>query len=114
MRKNITVSVDQSIYRQAREWAARRDTSVSAVVQYLLERLPGLPAARTFHAHSRKTPSAPSASPKPEPNTLPASQPAAQEPNTLEPPVSAVQGSENGEPPHRPTPEEIAAFRVSA
>ena len=50
MRKNITVSVDQSVYRQAREWAARRDTSVSAVVQYLLERLPGLPTARGFHA----------------------------------------------------------------
>ena len=105
MRKNITVSVDQSVYRQAREWAARRDTSVSAVVQYLLERLPGLPAARTFHAHNRKTPS----SSKPEPIPQPASQSAMPEPNPPESPVSRV-----AEQPHRPTPEEIAAFRVSA
>jgi hypothetical protein len=58
MRKHITVSVDESVYREARLWAARRDTSVSAVVQYLLERLPGLPAARCFHARgSRPAPS---------------------------------------------------------
>jgi len=44
--KNITVTVNDNAYRQARVWAARRDTSVSAVVTYLLENLPGLPVAK--------------------------------------------------------------------
>jgi hypothetical protein len=44
--KNITVTVNDTAYRQARVWAARRDTSVSAVVTYLLENLPGLPVAK--------------------------------------------------------------------
>jgi hypothetical protein len=49
--KNITVSVPDQVYRQARVWAARRDTSISAVVKYLLETLPGLPrAAHAFAA----------------------------------------------------------------
>jgi hypothetical protein len=47
--RNITVSVRDETYRTARVWAAQRDTSVSAVVQYLLETLPGIPkAARAF------------------------------------------------------------------
>jgi hypothetical protein len=47
--KNITVSVPDETYRQARVWAAKRDTSLSAVVKYLLETLPGIPrAARLF------------------------------------------------------------------
>jgi hypothetical protein len=40
--KNITVSIPDQVYRMARVWAARRDTSVSAVVKYLLETLPGI------------------------------------------------------------------------
>jgi hypothetical protein len=47
--KNITVSVTGEAYRSARVWAARRDTSVSAVVRYLLETLPGIqPATHAF------------------------------------------------------------------
>jgi hypothetical protein len=40
--KNITVSVSDDTYRQARIWAAKNDTSVSATVQDLLINLPGL------------------------------------------------------------------------
>jgi hypothetical protein len=40
--KNITVAVSDDTYRQARIWAAKNDTSVSAVVQDLLQNLPGL------------------------------------------------------------------------
>lgn len=43
--KNITVTIPDDVYRQARVWAAKRDTSVSAVVTYLLETLPGVPRA---------------------------------------------------------------------
>jgi hypothetical protein len=51
MTKNITVTVPEETYRQARVWAAERDTSISAVVAYLLESLPGIPrAARAFPA----------------------------------------------------------------
>ncbi len=47
--KNITVTVSSEAYRQARVWAAQRDTSVSAVVEYLIETLPRIPrAARAF------------------------------------------------------------------
>jgi hypothetical protein len=48
--KHITLGVDEVTYNRARIWAARRHTSVSAVVRYLLQRLPGLPAAREFQA----------------------------------------------------------------
>ena len=44
--RNITVSVNDNAYRRARVWAAERDVSVSAVVAYLLEHLPGLPIAK--------------------------------------------------------------------
>ncbi len=50
--KNITISIDDETYRNARIWAALHNTSVSAVVRDLLERLRG--ARRT-------TPSSPSA-----------------------------------------------------
>jgi len=43
--RNITVTVSDQTYRQARIWAAQRDTSVSAVVQYLLQTLPGIKRA---------------------------------------------------------------------
>jgi hypothetical protein len=49
--RNITVAVSDDSYRQARIWAAKNDTSVSAVVQELLFNLPGLArAARSFAA----------------------------------------------------------------
>ena len=44
--RNITVTVSDQAYRQARVWAAKRDTSVSAVVEYLISHLPGLPIAK--------------------------------------------------------------------
>ena len=43
--RNITVTVSDQTYRQARVWAAQRDTSVSAVVTYLLHTLPGMSRA---------------------------------------------------------------------
>ncbi len=45
--RNITVNIPDETYRRARIWAAQRDTSVSAVVNYLLETLPSL--RRAFH-----------------------------------------------------------------
>jgi hypothetical protein len=45
--RNITVSVSDETYRQARIWAAQRDTSVSAIVQYLLQTLPSVTRAAT-------------------------------------------------------------------
>ncbi len=47
--RNITVSVSDETYIQARVWAAQRDTSVTAIVQYLLQTLPSVTkAARAF------------------------------------------------------------------
>jgi hypothetical protein len=43
--RNITVAVSDQAYRRARVWAAQRDSSISAIVQYCIERLPGLPIA---------------------------------------------------------------------
>jgi hypothetical protein len=40
--RNITVAVSDDSYRKARIWAARNDTSVSAVVQDFLLNLPAL------------------------------------------------------------------------
>ena len=37
--KNITVSVDEETYRSAKEWAAKRGTSVSALVREYLNGL---------------------------------------------------------------------------
>jgi hypothetical protein len=39
--KNITISIDDETYRNARIWAALHGTSVSAVVRDLLKRLRG-------------------------------------------------------------------------
>jgi hypothetical protein len=40
--RNITVAVSDDSYRQARIWAAKNETSVSAVVPDLLHNLPAL------------------------------------------------------------------------
>lgn len=45
-KKNVTVAVDEEAYRRARLWAAENETSVSAVVNYCLEHLPGLEVTR--------------------------------------------------------------------
>jgi hypothetical protein len=39
--RNITVTIPDDCYTKARVWAAQRNTSVSAVVKYLLKTLPG-------------------------------------------------------------------------
>jgi hypothetical protein len=46
--RNITVAINDRVYREIRVWCARRDTSVSAVVQRFLEDLPRLKQARQF------------------------------------------------------------------
>ena len=48
--KNITVSVDNEVYRQARIWAAQNGTSVSKIVARFLKTLPHrkLPAQRPW------------------------------------------------------------------
>jgi hypothetical protein len=61
--KNITVSVPDETYRSARVWAARRDTSVSAVVGYLLQTLPGIQRAKQAFVPIEPTQIAPSAPP---------------------------------------------------
>ena len=38
--KKITVSVEDETYRSAKEWAAKRETSVSALVREYLNSLP--------------------------------------------------------------------------
>jgi hypothetical protein len=43
--KNITITIPDETYRQARVWAAERATSVSRVVAYILQTLPGHPRA---------------------------------------------------------------------
>jgi hypothetical protein len=54
--RNITVSVSDETYIQARVWAAQRDTSVSAIVQYLLQTLPSVTrAVRAFPVSKPKT-----------------------------------------------------------
>ena len=44
--KNITVTVSTEAYRQARIWAAQHDTSISAVVEYLIQTPARNPARR--------------------------------------------------------------------
>lgn len=46
--RNITVAINDQVYHDVRVWCARRDTSVSAVVQRFLEDLPRLKHARHF------------------------------------------------------------------
>jgi len=63
--KNITVQVSDAAYHRARVWAARHESSLSRIVQYLIENLPGiLRAARAFPADKlqpKEQESAPSA-----------------------------------------------------
>jgi hypothetical protein len=43
--KNVTVSITEESYRKARIFAAERDTSLSAMVEFLLENLPTVSCA---------------------------------------------------------------------
>jgi hypothetical protein len=44
--KNITVTISNNAYSRARVWAAGRNTSVSALVAGLIEKLPGISRAK--------------------------------------------------------------------
>jgi hypothetical protein len=66
---NITVTVSEEAYRRARVWAAENDTSISAVVQYCIERLPGLPIAQTAAAATTRRPKVVYPPPTPSPQT---------------------------------------------
>ncbi len=52
--KNITISVDDSVYRLARKKAADEDTSVSRVVQRFLEHWAGLDDRAVLQARLEK------------------------------------------------------------
>jgi hypothetical protein len=59
--KNITVSITDETYRQARMWAAEHNTSVSAAVQYMLENVHRIlrvhkPPPRVRHTTTPTTP----------------------------------------------------------
>jgi hypothetical protein len=54
--RNITVAISDDTYRRARIWAAERNGSISAIVQYLLETLHGIRrSALAFSIASTKT-----------------------------------------------------------
>src|SRR5580698_4771126 len=66
--KNITVSISDEGYRQARIWAAERNVSLSRIVAYLLETLPDTPrSARRFPRSERPSNSVPAANSAPPP-----------------------------------------------
>jgi plasmid stability protein len=87
--RNITVTVSDEVYARARTWAARHDSSVSAVVQYMLSTLSTERRARAFAAAREQNPGirrpiAPTPPPRPaEPATaeLAIAEPAAAEPD---------------------------------
>ena len=49
MTKNVTVAIPLDVYRNARIWAANQDTSLSAIVSYLLGNLDVLVRIRRQH-----------------------------------------------------------------
>ena len=57
--RNITVCIPDDAYLRARVWAAERDTSISAVVRYLLETLPGIKRSASAFPVSKPNPAAP-------------------------------------------------------
>ena len=83
--RNITVAISDQVYHDIRVWCAKRDTSVSAVVQRFLEDLPRLKQARHF-----PLPDAPP------PRTL---SPLIQTLETVQPPVAPTRPPASGMPP---------------
>ncbi len=61
--KNITVTVSDQSYRQARVWAAQHETSLSSVVQYLIETLPGVKRAALAFPVAKNAPEKPERAP---------------------------------------------------
>ena len=43
--RNITVAIPEHLYRQARQWAARYDYSLSGAVGFLIQNLPDIARA---------------------------------------------------------------------
>ncbi len=78
--KNITVSISDLAYLRARVWAAEHETSISAIVAYLLETLPQIKRANAHYpiAASEMSPvmsPVPNVSHAPGPNPIPPSPP---------------------------------------
>jgi hypothetical protein len=72
--KNITVTVSDQAYRNARVWAAQHDASLSSIVQYLIATLPNISrAARQFPVPKTGSsgPEAPSSAPPAPEKTAP-------------------------------------------
>jgi len=65
--KRITVAVHEKTYRQARVWAAENDISLSALVAWLLEMLPGIPRDARAFPPARNASTAEPASPSNQP-----------------------------------------------
>jgi hypothetical protein len=84
--RNITVAINDQVYHDVRVWCAKRDTSVSAVVQRFLEDLPRLKQARHF-----PLPDAPP------PRSL---APLIETLETVQPPVAPTRPPESGIPPN--------------
>jgi hypothetical protein len=57
--RNITVAIPDDVHLRARVWAAQRDTSLSAVVRYLLETLPGISRSASAFPVSKPNPAGP-------------------------------------------------------
>ena len=52
--RNITVSISDEGYRQARMWAAENNTSLSAAVEYMLENVRSILSVRKPPRRSRR------------------------------------------------------------
>jgi|WetSurMetagenome_2_1015567.scaffolds.fasta_scaffold293414_2 hypothetical protein len=103
--KNITVTVPDDVYRQARIWAAQRDTSISEIVRYILITLPtNKRAARGFPVSGSSSASSAHA-----PGQAPA-QPAAQSPD---PPATPPTPAEQMRVPDCETVEPITTLAIS-
>jgi len=68
--KNITVCVTERSYREARVWAAERETSLSRVVQYLIETLPGIRRANLAFPEAKTASEKPETPPSPHKTTV--------------------------------------------
>jgi hypothetical protein len=69
--RNITVTVSDKAYREARVWAAERDSSLSRIVAYLIQTLPNIrraviafPVAKTAVIRPETTPNDAFSTPK--------------------------------------------------
>ncbi|MGB6692409.1 MAG: hypothetical protein WBE76_31595 [Terracidiphilus sp.] len=108
--RNITVIVEDEVYTRARVWAAEHNTSVSAVVQYMLSTLPTDWRTRNFlyllarHPEVRK-PIAPFRTPEP-PAPSPTSEagPEPSFPETSEPGTATSEPSIAANAPLPPSP----------